>query len=232
VAEPTLVDYQQSTWADTTSASEVTPSISWQTGDIILVVGATEDSGVTFNTPTATGLTFSLLTSTGGASNTATYMWSATAGSNGSGAVTATHNGGASYAKGISAFVFRGSDGLGTAQTITGTTAKTISLTRAQANSHAVCVPADWNQVGDASIDPTPGTNAAERVEAQVSGRADFILYSWGDQGATGTTSYGVTNHTGTVDMSGIVVEITGTAGAATSLPIPSRPNMGAMLHF
>src|SRR3989344_1712455 len=60
---PTLVDYQQSSWSTRAASPEVTASITWQTGDFIVVFGATETQGVTFATPTATGLTFALVTS-------------------------------------------------------------------------------------------------------------------------------------------------------------------------
>jgi hypothetical protein len=211
MAEPTLIAYQQSDWTDVGTGNEVTPSISWEAGDQILAVGATEDEGATMGVPTATGLTFSQLDATAGASNTRTYLWGATAGANGSGAVTSV-SAGTSAARGLSAYVYRGSDGFGTPASITGSTAKTISVTRSQANSHIVAVLADWNQVGDVTVSPSPA-GGTQRVAVAVAGRADFFQFSWGDQGSAGTTAYGITDHTGTVDMSGLAVEIKGTGG-------------------
>ena len=58
MAAPTLNSTTSSTYTDASSASE-TVVISWSAGDVIVVLGATEDSTRTLNTPTATGLTFS-----------------------------------------------------------------------------------------------------------------------------------------------------------------------------
>lgn len=213
MAEPTLIDYQQSTWTDNSggASSETTPSMSWNSGDVVLVVGATEDQSSNLATPTSTGsgLSFSLLTSANGVNNTRAYMWSATASATSSGTISSA--GDNAGARGIAAFIFRSSDGLGTPQSIEGLTDKTISLTRTGANSHVVAVLADWNAVSDTTVDATP--TGTVRVAAEVAGRATFFVTSYGDQGGTGTTSYGITNHTGTVDMSGIVVEILGTSG-------------------
>jgi hypothetical protein len=61
---PTLVDYNESSFTDTGLNDETTGSISWQTGDIVIVLGATADNAITLGTPTATGLTFALVDST------------------------------------------------------------------------------------------------------------------------------------------------------------------------
>ena len=142
ILAPTLISYQESNWITRTGNKEVTGTISWQTGDVVVVVGGTEDIAFTLNTPTATGLTFSLVSSTAGNNNTGTYLWSAIAGSNGTSAVTSTVGGG-NGARGISAFVYRGSSGLGNNAKITGSTAKTISLNRNQDNSAVAHVMAD-----------------------------------------------------------------------------------------
>ena len=210
---PTLADYDQSDWTVRAPGSEVTGSVTWQTGDILVVVGSTENSTFLLGTPTATGLTFSLITSAGTTGLDApAYIWSATAGSNGSGAITVPLTGETnSGARGASVFVYRGSDGLGNTGTITGSTAKVISLTRGSANSGVVVVLGDWNAVNDTSVTSSP-SGGTQRVAQYVAGAVTNFVFNWGDQGATGTTSYGITDHTGTVDMTGIVVEIKGTA--------------------
>lgn len=234
--EPTLT-YAAATFTDDETLTNVTGSLSWEAGDIVVVFGATADGGTTLGTPTATGLTFSSLATAGGSSNTQIYLWSATAGSSGSGAITSTANNQINRA-GIGAFVVHGSDGLGTPVTVTGSTAKTISVTRTQANSAVACLLADWNAVNDATTDPTPA-GGTERTEVPGDAATWAVyLYSWGDQGATGTTSYGVTNHTGTVKMSGIAVEIKGTTGGGTDTPIaitqgtPTFTGQGMSLGF
>src|ERR1700754_2924821 len=128
---PTLVDYQQSNWTDISGSSEVTPAITWQAGDRILVLGLTADNTMTFGVPTATGLPFSELGSTNTGNQTKGYAWGATAGSGGSSAVTATAAAGGSGARGIAALVYRGSDGFGTVvadSTLDGTTTDILIL--------------------------------------------------------------------------------------------------------
>ena len=39
--EPTLVAYQESNWTDALGGAETTPSITWQAGDVIVVIGVT-----------------------------------------------------------------------------------------------------------------------------------------------------------------------------------------------
>jgi len=210
-AAPSVEDYQQSNWTDTTGSSEVTGTLTWQAGDLIIVVGATAEGPATLGTPTATGLTFSLVQETNaGASNqdVRTYLWSATAAGSGSSAVTSTIGGGTNT-RGISAFVYRGSDGLGNNSTINNSSAKVISLTRSEDNSSVVVILADWNAVDDTTVSPSPG-GGTQRVAQNVSGATTSFIFNWGDQGTAGTTSYGITDHTGTVDMGGIVVEVLG----------------------
>lgn len=169
------------------------------------------------NTPTATGLTFSLVTSVGSgvAGDSLAYLWSATAGSGGSGAVTATIGAGGNARRGIAAYVYSGSGGLGANNTIQGSTAKTISLTRTTANSAVVNVLVDWNAAPDVVVNPTPAGGTMRKAE-EAPANVTYFLTDWGDQGAAGTTSYGITDHTGTVRMSGIVVEVKGVAAAST----------------
>lgn len=212
----TIEDYQTSTWSGTSGASEVTPTVTWLAGDLVAVVGVTENSPSTLATPTATGLTFSLATSVGGTDNTNVYLWTATAGSNGSSAVTATLTGDTtSGARGIAAFVVRSHNGIGTPATISNSTAKTISLTVADSSSVVLAVLADWNAASVGTADtPTDGTL---QQAVQVSGRATFHLASWAAQ-AAGTRSYGYTGG-GTPDNNGIVVEVKGTAAAGGAVP-------------
>ncbi len=222
---PTLISVTPSTFSDSGTTDEATASVSWQSGDRILVKGMWSNNQSSSNdgisTPTATGLTFSLIGSVNttlvtGGDDTINYMWSALAGSNGSSVVSAvTTTTDTAKRGGIVVEVWRGSDGFGTPATLDGSSAKTISLTRGSANSCVSLCMADWNQVGDVTVTATP-TGTVDLASAQ-SGQADFFSVTYGDQGATGTTSYGIANHTGTVDMSGIAVEILGTAGGGGS---------------
>lgn len=212
MSEPTIVAYSASTWTGTKAngSTEATGSFTWQTGDVFHVFGVTSDNQFTLSTPSTSGsnLTFSEITNLGTTNATKAYYWRGTATGSGSGTITST-NGGISAVRacGIAAFQYRNTGGQGTPVTATASANKTLSVTRARANSHVIFVAADWNAVGDTSTDPTPA-GGTERVEALVSSQSDSFLYSWDDQGAVGTTSYGVTNHTGTVNMTMLAVEI------------------------
>lgn len=207
---PTVSDYDSSDFVTPTSASEVTGSITWSTGDLVLVFGGCENGSNTLNTPTATGLSFGLITSidSGVGGNSSVFLWSATAASGGSGTVTSTINGG-SASRGLAAYVFSGSGGLGGNATLSGSTAKTISLTRGNANSAVATMLADWNAISDTVVTSSPGSGTV-RQATESPAHATYFVTDWGDQGSPGVTSYGITNHTGTVRMSGIAVEVKG----------------------
>jgi hypothetical protein len=223
-AQPTVVSYGSSTFSDAGNTNEVVAGVSWQTGDIVLALGgvgnnagANQLATPTVTGGTGTGLTFSLLASVNNNSafdDAQVYVWSATAAGNGSGSIQSASSAGSSRRNGIGIFVFRGTDGLGTPVALDGSTAKTISLTRGGTNSHVVEILVDFNQVGDVVVDAAP-SGAVRFAEAEA-GEADFFVLSWSDQGSTGTTAYGLTNHTGSVDMSGIAIEVLGTAGGGT----------------
>jgi hypothetical protein len=221
VAEPTVISYGNSTFSDAGNTTNTVAGVSWQAGDIVLVLAGNSNNTAAgrIGTPTVTGLTGTGLTfgsiatvnDNGSNDDAQVYGWSATAAGTGSGTISSTSTTPSGERNGIGVFVYRGSDGLGTPVTLDGSSAKTISVTRVQANSHVVVILIDWNQVGDVTVTATP-TGTVRFAEAE-SGQADFFIVSFGDQGATGTTAYGITNHTGTVDMSGIAVEVKGTAG-------------------
>lgn len=231
MAAPTLVDYQQSDWTSKTNTSEVTPTVTFSAGDVVIVLGATEDNdNGLLNTPTGTGLTFSAITGTptNTSGQTKLYAWIATAASSGSSAVTATRGDGDTLLRGIAVFVFRGSDGLGnTAISASLGATTTQSLTRSQANSAIVQVWGDWNATNDTTVTWTP-SGETQRIAQYVSSSATLFVASWGDQGAAGTTSYGFSGFSGG-KMSAITLEVKGTAGGAASLLVPPSA-MAALL--
>jgi hypothetical protein len=215
---PTVSSYQTSTWTDVSGTPEVTGTLTWSAGDLIVVMGTTESGSKTLATPTATGLTFSLITSINVADDTdcVAYLWTATAGSGGSSAVSAANTGTTDGARGIAAYAFTGSDGLGTSATLDNSANKVISLARAHNNSAVVTVLGDWNAVNDTSVTTSPAGGTVRHADF-VTSSASFFLADWGDQGTATTTGYGITNHTGTVDMSGIAVEVRGAAASSTT---------------
>jgi hypothetical protein len=230
MAAPPLADFQQSTWTDLASGTnEVTPTITWGAGDVIVVVGATEDNGVTLAVPTASGLTFTELVSTNTASNGKVYIWTATAAGSGTQAVSAAPTGtGGAHMRGIAAYVWSGSGGIGASALMasTGTTDAVQSLTRTQANSAVIVVMADWAAINDTAVTANPSAGGTVRIIAHT---ANGTLYtaSWADEGAAGTTSYGIGSYTATAKWIGAVVEVLGTtvsAPVAEFFRRPSRP--------
>jgi hypothetical protein len=127
-------------------------------------------------------------------------------------------------AAGISAFVIRGSDGNGTPVQLVGSSAKTISVTRAQANSRVLLAMGDWNATTDVTVTATPAGTV--RVATNPT-NATFFVCDYDDQGGTGTSSYGIANHTGTVKMTGIAVEIKGTAGGGGGVTVKNFGLLG-----
>jgi len=228
MAQPTLSDYQESDYSDT-ATNEVSASITWSAGDVIVVLGMTENNTRDMGLPTATGLTFAAVagTPTNTANSCKGYAWTATAGSSGSGAVTSVKSHPVS-AGGLSVFVFSGSDGLGgtSISAALGSTT-TQSLTRTGTNSHVVQIWGDWNAVNDTTVTWTP-SGQTQREATFVSGAATFFAASWGDQGASGATSYGFSGFAGG-DMTAITLEVLGTTGGgSTSLP----PQPSPMAHL
>jgi len=225
MAEPTFVEYDQSTFNDDPATDELSSSATWQTGDIVLVFGGCANNGAAnqLGTPTVsggsgTGLTFSLLSSINNAAandDTQLFLWSATAAGNGSGQIASVTTGTGIGACGLSVVIYRGTDGLGTPVTLDGSTAKTINVTTTQANSHVALMMADWNAVGDVTVTATP--SGTVRLAIAVAGQADFFTVTTADLGAIGTYACGIASHTGTVDMSGIAVEVKGTAAAGNA---------------
>lgn len=222
MSAPALVDYQQSDWTSRTNANEVTPTVTWQTDDLVVVLGATEDnSSARLDTPTATGLTFSAVpsTPTNTINNVKLYAWTARAAANGSSAVTATRGDSDTQARGIAVFVYRGSDGIGNTSIATGLGSTTTqSLTRSQANSAVVQVMGDWGAGNDVTVTWTPN-GQTQRIAQYISGTATFFAANWGDQGSTGTTSYGFSAGNASA-MSAMTLEILGTSGGGAAIPV------------
>lgn len=230
MTQPTKVSFGASTFSDTGNTTEQIAA-AWQTGDRILVFGGVSDGTAadqlatpTISGLTGTGLTFTLNTAVNnpGSGDAQVYLWTAVAAGNGSGSIDSASTSGSGLRNGIGVYVMRASSGLGTAVVLDGSTALTINLTRTGNNSHVLMMLVDFAQANDVVVTATP-TGTVDFAEAEA-GQADFFCVSFGDQGAAGgPTAYGIANHTGTVDMSGIVIEVFGsTSNATLTSPTPS----------
>jgi len=221
---PTVVDYNQSTWTDATAYAvpEVTGSVTWQAGDVVVVLGGASNGHGAFNTPTATGLSFSLITSVGveDPNQVPFQAWSATAASGGSGAVSATRVGAIDFgvqAVGLSVWVYRGAGGIGNSNTLSASSATTISLTRGTDNSAVVVGMGDWNAFNDTAVTGSPSAGSTQRLAINKVNDYTAFEYDWTDQGTAGTTNYGIANFGATPLMSGVVVEIQGSGSSGTA---------------
>lgn len=218
MTQPTRVAYSSVTPV-AGGGARTTASFTWLTGDVLYAIGTTEDNGTTMTTPVAVGLTFSLVSDTNTGSNCRVYLWSATAASGSSGVIASTVS--SINAGGLQVWQYRGGDGAGTPVVLVGQTAKTYNLTRAGTDSHVIGGWGDWNQVNDVAVTPSPSTDGTILVSTALAGRADFFGADWINQGATGTTAYGMANHTGTVKIAVILMEVKGTAGGGGSTQPP-----------
>ena len=216
----TLSAFGKSNFADDNSTAE-SVATSWSAGDLIVVLGVTGDNGGTLNTPTATGLTFSLATATTGTNPTNTasrckgYIWTATAGSSGSGTISASH-GGSSQFSGIYVWVWSSHGGVGKVITDTTASAITTSMVRSGANSRVAWALGDWNATNDTTVTGTPGSSTQENAEF-ISGQFTTFAFDWPDQGSSGTTSYGISGFSSNRNMQ-LAIEILAGTGGTTNV--------------
>lgn len=223
----TRVANSSSGWGTTGSATRSTGSVTWLTGDLMLVVGYSENVGTTLSTPTGlTGVTLAAVTGfpTTDPSAAPIYAWSAVASSGSSGAVSTTLAS-STNAAGIDVFIFRNSGGLGAVPTpLTTGTSLVISTTRTGSNSLVVGVVVDSNATNDVTVATLPA-GATQDDAATVTGRATAFCLDWGDQGGAGTTSYGLDSatFTSTGPMVRAAFEI---LGLGSSLINPRHPSM------
>jgi hypothetical protein len=224
MAAPTISAFSNSTATDKNNdgASETTGSVSWNLGDVVVVMGVTDDNFNTLATPATAGSGLSFAAVSGFPSNVAStckiYAWSATASATSSGTITSVVGGGVSLARVIMVWVLSGSDGLGNAAVSSGadtTDPYDVSLTRAGDNSAVLMVAGDWSAISDTTTDPSPLSGSTQRLGDNgglCASQQNAYAADWADAGASGTTSYGVTGVTGSKMTIG-AVEVKGTAG-------------------
>lgn len=211
---PTLVGTSGNTWTSVAGGvARTTGSLTWEAGDVIVVMGVTENNTQTFAIPTATGLTFSLITTTNVSSTCKGYAWSATATNNGSGTINSDTSSSGEMAN-IEAYVYRGSDGVGNNAASAAGTGTTISLSRSSNNSAVAWAGCDYSATNDTVVTPTPAGGTQDQA-AYLLNDATMFAFHWDDQGAAGSTNYGVTGFAGGV-FTKVAVEIKGTSTKVT----------------
>lgn len=216
MAAPTLLDVALSTFSGT-GTSDTTDDLDWSgAGDRIVVLGITEDNGITFTTnpPTISGVTLSALSGlpTATSNSCKGYGWSGTAVGNSNSTVSSNLSG--NNSAGLAAWAFSGSDGIGSP--VIGINANlTVSVGVAQ-DSSVLLIMGDWNATADVAVTPDPA-GGTQRI-AQATTGATFMVFEWHNQ-AAGTRPYGVSGWTGTGTITKVALEVQGTASAGLALP-------------
>jgi hypothetical protein len=201
-AQPAFVSYTDTSWT-TSGSSKTSATVSWQAGDVIVVIGGAEN-GATLGNPTATGLTF-IQQRRNTASNTcASILSTAIPSVSGSGTIRMT-NSSSSIHWGFAVEVWRGAAGVGTTAE-QHTTSKTVSLAPLVADSAIVWSTFDWSAGSLQAVTPTPTSSNRKLVD---SGRYTIYASYLGDQVSTGATLYGISG-SGSGPFSNLAVEIKG----------------------
>lgn len=230
---PTLVAFASTETTVATGVAVTTASISWQTGDVVVLFAQTdgESGGETIAAPSTTGsgITFTqqqLHQSAG--SDTGAGCWAAVASANSSGtfSTSATHTGvNTSRPKRVSVYIWRGSAGIGnSAITASPSSTKTVSLTPTGADGAICWVVGDWNADATVAFSPTATTHSsgspgptASPVSVQDATLYTSYVACLDDQASSGANSYGVAG-SGAGPFTIVAIEVkAGTPAAAGS---------------
>jgi hypothetical protein len=229
MAAPTFVSYTDTGWATPNStASVATSSISVQSGDTMVAVAVISDGSMTLAV-SGGSLTWTLAQSVVTTNYCATYIWTATASSTTSFAVTFSRTGTTTTKYGGGVYVFRAAS-IGNSSKTNTTGAPSLALSSSQASSAFVQVVADWNAADGASrtwraINSTTPTSGNGYEKAYYRDSAQYTVCSayWPDVGSTGSKTTGLSAPSGQ-QYAAIALEIKGTASAVASFGIPHRP--------
>lgn len=220
---PTLV---QSAYTQSSGVTIVSPTVSWQTGDVVVVLygnaGAANDNNRT-PTNTGSGLSWTVQKTVSAASCCGGQVSTAVATASSSGTITCGTTG-TNQAQIVYVYVFRGSAGVGnSASTATPGTTKTLSLTPTAADSSIAWGVFDWNADSVQTITPTATSHSSSSPGPQatpqsilVSGQFTMYLAELDDQTSAGAVSYGIGgSNSGPFTI--VALEVKGAAGGGTN---------------
>lgn len=187
-----LVSSGATAWDTTTTPK--TATVSWSAGDIIVIRGASEQGGVVLGTPTATGLTFNLDADEGSGLGTEcdASIWSAVAGSAGSGVTVSLARSGSSGFFGFHWSVWSGASGVTGG---TGNVNETTPNLTTGAGDAVVMICADFNATNPFTRTPTTGSGTASEPVEQFYTQYSIGVVDWIGTAAT-TAAYGYTDYT------------------------------------
>jgi hypothetical protein len=205
--------------------TKTTASFNVTAGDILVVLGAADDSPNTLGTPSGGSLTWTQQENNGPASQTRAAIWTATASSTASITVSMTAGGSVSSSSvwGFVVHQYRNA-AIGAHTSVAGAsgTAPSLALTTTADNSAISYISADWNAVNGAtrtwrtinSITPTSG-NGLETDYFRDAAGAQGTVYGayWSDVGTAGAKTTGLTVPS-TQKPTVAVLEVKGVAAA------------------
>lgn len=237
---PTFVQEAEIAWTTGASATRTTGSFTVQSGDVLVLVGVTEDvDSITFgNLPTNTNTAFAwtqrqLFATTGDWTGIGIFTATATAGQSMTVSITATGGSATNGAWGFNVYTFRGSDGIGASSITNAAGGPSLGLTTTTDNAAIIVVSGDWNAADGASrtwrtvnsITPTSG-NGMEQTYFRDA--AHYTLYSayYTDAGAAGSKTVGLSAPTGQNYVIA-AIEVKGTAGGGGGGAVPRLMLMG-----
>jgi hypothetical protein len=186
---------QPSDWFYGSGTARNITGVAWSSGDIIVVIGVTEDNSRTLTAPTNANLTFTQRVTPGNTGNECkTYCWSATAGSSQTGqTIAATISASGSHG-GIAVWVVTGSPS-GVTGGVTNYTESALSI--AVGAGDIVCYAfADWNATTPGKTPATGSGTATERVDTGNGSTYGVYMADWVGT-SSGTFSFGPNNYTG-----------------------------------
>jgi hypothetical protein len=213
ILAPTFIDEHEVPFSTSSSpgGSANTGSFSVTAGDLLVILGSSEDSQRTLGTPTGGGLTYTLAQSVVVTNNCTVYAWTAVCTSTTSITVTITVAGG-SGAKlwGFNVLRFRGG-AVGASSKTNNTGAPTLNITTTRDNSAVAVINSDWAAVDGTSR--TWRTNAGTFTEQHYyRNAASYTTYGGyhASAGTTGTYAVGLSAPGGQT-YAIIAVEVKGT---------------------
>lgn len=221
---PTFVTSYSSTYDTTVNPKTV--SVTTLAGDVLVVVSASENGTDNYNTISGNSISYTQQelfdAGTGDASVT---IWTGTDATGGTGWTLSVSRTSSSQRYGITCYVFRNSDGIGSAEVSNSVTAApSLAISTTQANSAIVVVNGDWDADDGSSrtwrtvngVAPTAGNNL-ERLYYRDAGGVAYTAYSayYDDAGSVGSKTVGLTIPS-SQHYAIAAVEVKGSAAAAT----------------
>lgn len=227
MAAPTFVQEAETAFNNATTPKS-TVSMTNLVGDILVALASVENGDSTAAPTTLTGETFTAQENLGqNAANCRIDARTAVIGSAGTGetASIARTAGAAGNWFGGNVLTFRGSDGIGAAESnqTVGTSGPTLAITTTQANSAIAMIVADFNAVDGASrvYRQVNGSDPVELTYFRDSSHFTVYVAYYADAGAVGAKTVGLSAPSQAWTIAAI--EVKGSAAAAaTSLLVPS----------